>query len=293
MSYWKLLRVTAYVKRFIEGCRKSKRIGPLTRVDIAEAERIWVRVTQTWNEIRTEMTVEKDETGLVRCIGRIQEYQPIFIPRESTLARRLIEHCHLQSLHGGVAATMSKVRERFWIPKLRSIVKSVIHKCNLCKRYRVKSMDPPTTAPLPNFRTEFTEPFTTTGVDFAGPLYYKIEQKQTRKAYVALFTCSTTRAVHLRLCKEMTFTEFKRVMKNFVARRGSPKLFARDNAKTFKATKKWLSTLARDEDLFNYLAVNNINWRFNMSRSPWWGEFFERLIGIMKISLSKRLERPC
>jgi hypothetical protein len=289
MSYWKLLRVTAYVKRFIEGCRKSKRIGPLTRVDIAEAERIWVRVTQTWNEIRTEMTVEKDETGLVRCIGRIQGYQPIFIPRESTLARRLIEHCHLQSLHGGVAATMSKVREKFWIPKLRSIVKSVIHKCNLCKRYRVKPMDPPTTAPLPNFRTEFAEPFTTTGVDFAGPLYYKIGKNETRKAYVALFTCSTTRAVHLSLCKEMTFTEFKRVMKNFVARRGSPKLFVSDNAKTFKAAKKWLSTLAREEDLFNYLAVNNINWRFNMSRSPWWGGFFERLIGIMKISLSKTI----
>ena len=189
----------------------------------------------------------------------------------------------------GVAATMSNVREKFWIPKLRSVVKSVVHKCNLCKRYRVKAMDPSTTAPLPNFRTEFTEPFSTTGVDFAGPLYYKIGKNKTSKAYVALFTCASTRAVHLSLCKEMTLIEFKRVMKNFVARRGCPKLVVSDNAKTFKATKKWLTTLARDEDLFNYLAVNNIDWRFNMSRSPWWGGFFERLVGIMKTSLSKTI----
>jgi hypothetical protein len=291
MSYWKLLRVTAYVKRFAEGCRKNKRTGPLARMDMAGAEKVWVGVAQTSNEIRTEMTLEKDATGLVRCVGRIQGYHPIFIPRESTLARRLIEHCHLQSLHGGVAATMSKVREKFWIPKLRSIVKSVVHKCNLCKRYRVKVMDPPITAPLPNFRTEFTEPFTTTGVDFAGPVYYKIGKGQTRKAYIALFTCAATRAVHLSLCREMTLAEFKRVMKGFVARRGTPRLFVSDNARTFQATKKWLSTLARDEDLFNYLAINDIQWIFNMARSPWWGGFFERLIGIMKISLSKTIGR--
>ena len=112
VSYnWKLLRITAYVKRFIEGSRKSNKTGLLTRVEIDEAERVWVLSTQTWNEIRTDMALAKDETGWVRCIGRIQGYQPIFIPRESTFARRRIEHCHLQSLHGGVAATMFKVRE--------------------------------------------------------------------------------------------------------------------------------------------------------------------------------------
>ena len=44
------------------------------------------------------------------------------------------------------------------------------------------------------------------------------------KAYIALFTCATTRAVHVSLCKETTVKEFKRTLKEFVARRGSPKL---------------------------------------------------------------------
>ena len=95
---------------------------------------------------------------------------------------------------------------------------------------------PPTSA-LPKFRTEFTEPFNVTGVDFAGPLLYR-SGSGTGKAYVALFTCVSTRAVHLKLCKDMTAEEFERRLKEFVVRRGAPDLIVSDNAKTFQAMKK-------------------------------------------------------
>ncbi|XP_070569878.1 uncharacterized protein [Ptychodera flava] len=186
---------------------------------------------------------------------------------------------------------MSKVREKYWIPKLRSIVKSIRHECSYCAKYRAKVLDAPATSALPSYRTEFTEPFDVTGVDFAGPLMYKSEKYETRKAYIALFTCASTRAVHLKLCRDLSVNEFKRQLKEFVARRGTPSVMVSDNAKTFIATKRWLSTLQKDEDLFNYLTTHNIEWKFNMSRSPWWGGFFERLIGIMKRSLSKAIGR--
>ena len=75
------------------------------------------------------MTLAKDETSLVRCIGQIQGYQAHIHTEtaESTFARWLMEHCHPQSLYGGVAVT-----EKFFIPKPRSVVKTVVHKCNLC-----------------------------------------------------------------------------------------------------------------------------------------------------------------
>ena len=101
----------------------------------------------------------------------------------------------------------------------------------------------PPTAALPKFRTEFTEAFDFTGVDFAGPLLYKSGSRETGKAYVTLFTCASTRAVHLKLCKDMTVEEFERSVKEFVARRGAPELIVSDNAKTFQAAKKCLSTL--------------------------------------------------
>ena len=85
----------------------------------------------------------------------------------------------------------------------------------------------------------------------------------------------------MKLCKDLTATEFKRSLKEFVARS--------DNGKTFIATNKWLKTLKRNEDLMNYLVTNRIQWKFNLSRAAWWGGSFERLIGIMKRSLSKNV----
>ena len=34
-----------------------------------------------------------------------------------------------------------------------------------------------------------------------------------------------------------------------------------------------------------------IKWKFNLARAPWWGGFFERLVGIMKRSLSKVISK--
>ena len=124
-SYSKLLRITAHKKRFKNGCRRLRQNEPITKSEISEAEGVWVQITQNTGDMVTNLQLAKDEAGLIRCYGRIQGYTPNFIPRKSTLARRIIEHCHTQMLHGEVSATMSKVRQKYWIPKLRSLVKSV------------------------------------------------------------------------------------------------------------------------------------------------------------------------
>ena len=237
------------------------------------------------------LRLAEDEVGILSCNERIQGYTPIFIPRKSALARSIIEHCHLQTLHGGVATTMNKVRQKYWIPKLRALLKSVRHKCNHCKKYRAKILSAPPTSALPRFRTEFTEPFNVTGVDFAGPLLHKSGNNGTSKAYITLFTCASTRAVHLKLCKDMRVMEVKQGFKEFVVRRGAPELIVRDNTKTFQAAKKRLSTLRKDEDLFNFLSAKEIEWKFNMSRALWRGGFFKRLIGITKSTLSTAIGR--
>ena len=47
-SYWKLLRVTAFMKRFIDNCRKSeKQKGPLTTKEFEAAEKFWITQVQT------------------------------------------------------------------------------------------------------------------------------------------------------------------------------------------------------------------------------------------------------
>ena len=137
---------------------------------------------------------------------------------------------------------------------------------------------------LPVFRAELSDPFAVTGVDFAGAMYYKIKKSTTAKAYNALFTCASTRAVHLKLCRDLAATEFQRALKEFVARRGYPQTIVSDNGKTFVTTVRWLSTLKKDHGVANYLGTLNVKWKFNLARAPWWGGFFERLVGNMSLS---------
>ena len=41
----------------------------------------------------------------------------------------------------------------------------------------------------------------------------------------------------------------------------------------------------RDECFHDFLARSDITWQFNLSRAPWWGGQFERLIGLVKQAL--------
>ena len=165
-------------------------------------------------------------------------------------------------LPGGVSVTMCRMREKLWVPKLRSLTKKVIQNCHVCERYREKpiSASHVTTAALPTFRVEMSDPFAVTGVDFAGPVYYRVKKSVTAKAYIALFTCTSTRAVHLKLCRDLSSAEFQRALKEFIARRGCPQTVVSDNGKTFVATGKWLSTLKKDHNRERFEPRSHFKW---------------------------------
>jgi hypothetical protein len=119
------------------------------------------------------------------------------------------------------------------------------------------------------------------------------DQKVGAKAYVALFTCSTTRAVHLELCEDLSARQFQLALKLFIARRGTPQLIVSDNAQTFQATKKFLDLVKDDDEVNDYINQQRIEWRFNLSRAPWWGGFWERMVGLMKNALKKSVGNAC
>ena len=84
------------------------------------------------NSKRLEFT--PDEEGILRCRGRVTGEYPVYIPTNSKLARLIIEDAHERTLHGGVASTVAKIRERWWIERLRRSAKSIISKCYKCLR---------------------------------------------------------------------------------------------------------------------------------------------------------------
>ena len=78
-------------------------------------------------------------------------------------------------------------------------------------------------------------------------------------------------------------------MKIFVGRRGRPEKIFSDNAKTFKAAAKWLKNVTTSEKFHVYLTSQEIKWQFNLSRAPWWGGHYERIIGVLKQSMYKAI----
>ena len=95
--------------------------------------------------------------------------------------------------------------------------------------------------------------------------------------------------MHLELLKSLEVVEFLPSLKRLIARRGRPQVIYSDNATTFKAAEKWLKQAQKDERFNALLTDKGIQWRFNLSRAPWWGGQFERLIGLFKRSFYKSI----
>ena len=95
------------------------------------------------------------------------------------------------------------------------------------------------------------------------------------------------------MVEDQTTGAFLRAFKRFISRRGIPECVISDNAKTFKAGSQELITLKTQiletADSQRFLANNGIEWKFITERAPWWGGFYERLIGLVKRRLKKTI----
>ena len=296
-SYQRLLRVTAYVLKFVRLLRRSENVKMGSLVD--EAEILWVKDIQQTSPVsarleksKTQLGIFVDDQGVSRCIGRLQSTDLSFSQRHPALllphhvTELIVHYCHDRVFHNGVVQTLAEVRSKFWICRGRQFVKLLLRRCRLCRLLESKPYRTPSTAPLPAFRTKMCHPFQHIGVDFAGPFYL---EDATTKSYMVLYTCAVTRAVHLDLVMDLTTEVFLRSFRRFAARRGTPTIVWSDNGKTFKAAAKLLKKLATAPDVTAHLASQRINWNFNIEKAPWWGGFFERLIKSVKRCLRKVL----
>ena len=304
-SLQRLLRVTAYVKRFVHNISRKERItGPLSTNEIQEAEILWIKEMQGHlqeDELEKQLGLFKDEKGIIRCRGRLGNSQasydtkfPALLSRNHHVTSLIIRYCHERVMHNGLKETLTEVRSRYWIPKGRQTVKKELFGCNICRRFQGRSYPVPESPDLPEFRVRDVHAFSCVGVDFAGPLFIKSNVKddsEMTKVYIALFTCATSRAVHLELVSSLDAPTFLLCLRRFTGRRGLPKLIVSDNAKTFQASEKTLVSLFELEDVQEHLSSKGIRWQFNLAKAPWWGGFFERLVKQVKSCLKKTLGR--
>ena len=72
-----------------------------------------------YQEDKLQLNLQKNEDGVLECRGRVQDHYPIFLPDGQRYTEKLVAQAHVAVLHGGVGSTMAKVREHYWVPRLR------------------------------------------------------------------------------------------------------------------------------------------------------------------------------
>ena len=231
---------------------------------------------------RLQLNLQLNQDRLLECRGRLQGIYPIYVPGGTIFAEKLIQHDHKATLHGGVGLTMAKVREQYWIPRLRQQVKRIIKRCHSCKRFQAVALATPPLGQLPGA-------FEVVGVNFAGATNYLKLSRKEGKAYLVLFACSLSRALYLEVLPNLETATFLGSLRRLFARRGRPSTIFSDNGRTIVGAAKLLREIRKDERLQAYLAEEEISWKFNLSCAPWWGGQFERLVGLFKRAFYKTI----
>ena len=251
-------------------------------------------------ELIRDLGLYFDESiGLIRSRGRLKHSDitrnskyPILMAPKDHITRLFIQRAHKYNLHGGVQETLASIRQQLWIPKGRQAVRNVIRRCVTCRKVEGKSYKYPGPPSLPIHRVVFNRPFETVGIDYSGPIVItKTEDGEPRKVYICLFTCTSSRAVHLDVALDMTAESFLLIFRRFCGTWSVPKQIISDNGTNFKATAKFLEQVSSDSQVQEYFGARGIVWKFIAPRAPWQGGFYERMIKVVKNCLRKVLYR--
>ena len=142
---------------------------------------------------------------------------------------------------------LNELRQRYWILKGLATVQKISSSSPSCRRLRAKP-EPPVMADLPNSRLGYQQPpFTNTGVDYFGPMLVRHGRK-TEKRYGVLFTCLTTRAVHLEIAHSLGTNSCLMAIRRMVPRRGQLAHIWSDNGTNFVGAEKELREVVKRLD---------------------------------------------
>ncbi|XP_071042214.1 uncharacterized protein [Parasteatoda tepidariorum] len=289
-TYSRNVRVVAWILRFVHNVSHQDKLkGNLICEELTKAESVIFKSMQTTHfqddKFLAKIQAFRDKSDILRVKTKLVHSDenenfrcPILLPANSVVLE-LIREEHIKAMHAGRSILLSRLRERYWILKAKKLVNKVISKCVTCKRHQAKPVEVPF-APLPRERVTQTKVFQVSGVDYAGPLYLKSNEK----AWIVLFTCAVYRAVHFELVRSLTTDAFIQAFRRFIARRGRISVIYSDNGKNFVGANNYLKNLDWDK-IAVYSTAQKIIWKFIPPTAAWWGGWGERIVGMLKTLL--------
>jgi len=324
-SFWHVQSTVGYALRFIKNSRLSKALRPeyvsLSPIELDAALKVIVRQVQ-WSDFSdviklltkdkflpkshplSSLTPFLDEEGIIRVGGRLKlstqspdAIHQMILPNNDPLVTLLLERIHKENYHCGPQALLAQVRQKFWPLKGKSMVRSVVQRCVRCTRAR-PAFYKQIMGNLPSLRVEPARPFLHSGVDYCGPfwVHFKTRGKRPQKAYLAVFCCFCTKAVHLELVTDLTTNAFIGALKRFIGRRGHCKVLHCDNATNFVGARNQLKEVndaiydpAAKEQIIKACSMKGIEFKFIPPRSPHFGGLWEAAVKSAKHLLLKNV----
>ncbi|XP_058465719.1 uncharacterized protein LOC131439115 [Malaya genurostris] len=322
-SFNKIVRSVAYLVRFtmyIISKRKTVLKGLLTAEEMQKALLLIVRLVQR-ETFQQEILALTDgvntkhrhnglkafldpQDGILRVGGRIKRaFVPydsrhqMLLPARHPITESLVRHMHLENLHIGQKGLLAIIRQRYWPLNVKTTIRKVIRNCITCfKANPLKTTQ--LMGDLPSYRIRPAPVFANTGVDYAGPFWVKslstTRKPQYTKAYVSLFVCMQTRAIHLELVSDLTTDAFLAALRRFISRRGCPRSIYSDNATNFVGAKTELHELwllfqnqSATRKITSYCTNKGIDWSFIPPRSPHFGGIWEAGVKQVKYHLKR------
>ena len=325
-SWTRYRRVVAWMIRFVKNfvaknCQRRaewRRQGPLSAEEVQQAEtRIIadcqarcfateITAIKTGEQVKLEGRLRQtspflDGEGVMRVGGRLDKApvaystrHPVILPPRDDVTQLIVTYNHVKVLHSGQERTLTEVRKSFWIPKARSAVRRILFKCQACKRRRA-TPQVPRMADLPVSRFDTSRAFSSVGVDYFGPMLVK-KYRKTEKRYGVLFTCLSTRAVHLEVANSLDTDSFLMALRRFIARRGKPDSMYSDNGTNLVGGERELRESLQEFDqarIADNLSQDHIKWTFMPPSASHMGGVWERLVGSVKRALRVTIGSQC
>ncbi|XP_057687730.1 uncharacterized protein LOC130913275 [Corythoichthys intestinalis] len=284
--------------------------------DLAKAEKTilcFVQGLKFEKEIATlksGITLKKDsqlykldpvlDDGLLRVGGRVRRSSmpeetkhPIILTKDFHVSTLILRHIHQQLAHGGRNHVLSHLRKKYWITNANSAIRKVISECVTCKRQRGKIGDQKM-ADLPKERVlPDVAPFTNVGVDYFGPINVK-RGRNILKRYGVIFTCLTSRAMHLEVAYSLDTDSCINAVRRFICRRGPVSSIRSDNGTNFVGANRELKealTAFNHNKMQGALLHEGVTWNFNPPAASHHGGVWERLIRMVRKVLESVLHQ--
>ena len=327
-SYITLLHSTAYIFRFIGNCRAALKRGPvgrdrtLTMEEVKRAEAFLFKQSQA-RTFGTEVVglaakppkpIMKSSRlrlvhpylnpeGILLVGGRLkntslpphQKHPPI-LSASDVVTKLLFAHYHVSLSHCGPTLLLAHTAHLVYVVGAKKLATSVCHACLLCRRRAPRALGQQM-GQLPSYRVNQALTFQHTGIDYAGPFYYKRGNPRRPtyvKGYLALMVCLATKAVHIEVVSSQATEDLVAALKRFISRKGLPQHVYSDHGTNFVGARHdlhdlyvFLSQPDTDAALKDWFLSNSITWHHIPERAPHFGGIWESVVKSTKHHLKR------